>query len=242
MTIKSFLPQGLKNLETELRTIKGVESHLIHPQALNSLSSLQHLAKEQGFDIYIVSSFRSFDRQKLIWNEKASGKRDLYNPEGTNKLEFSTLSQEEILNSILRWSGLPGFSRHHWGTELDIVDKNAFPEENYSVQLTIEEVNGIFSPFYQWLETQINNNNSFGFYMPYSEDRNGVSPEKWHISYAPLSQEIEEKLTFECFKESIQGPAYEDLELIELIKKNLLSIYENYITNTCDIPFKNFIS
>ena len=35
---------------------------------------------------------------------------------------------------ILRWSALPGGSRHHWGTEIDIFDPDLLPQ-GQSLQL-----------------------------------------------------------------------------------------------------------
>jgi hypothetical protein len=29
---------------------------------------------------------------------------------------------------------------------------------------------------------------AFGFFRPYATDRGGVSPEPWHLSYAPVAQ------------------------------------------------------
>ena len=48
------------------------------------------------------------------------------------------LTPSELLESILRWSALPGFSRHHWGTDFDIYDKSTLPH-GYQVQLVPEE-------------------------------------------------------------------------------------------------------
>ena len=36
--------------------------------------------------------------------------------------------------AILRWSALPGGSRHHWGTEIDIFDPDLLPQ-GQSLQL-----------------------------------------------------------------------------------------------------------
>jgi len=39
------------------------------------------------------------------------------------------LRASEKIASILRWSALPGTSRHHWGTDLDIIDAKALTAE-----------------------------------------------------------------------------------------------------------------
>ena len=33
------------------------------------------------------------------------------------------LKPDEALNEIIRFSTVPGTSRHHWGTEIDIIDE-----------------------------------------------------------------------------------------------------------------------
>ena len=44
----------------------------------------------------------------------------------------------ERIEAILPWSALPGASRHHWGTDVDLIDRKATPP-GYRVQLTPEE-------------------------------------------------------------------------------------------------------
>ncbi|NIM47861.1 MAG: D-alanyl-D-alanine carboxypeptidase family protein, partial [Gemmatimonadales bacterium] len=86
----------------------------------------------------------------------------------------------------LRWSALPGASRHHWGTDLDVYDLAARPE-GYEVELIPEEVDagGMFGPLHEWLDGRIAADAAFGFFRPYERDRQGVAPERWHLSYAP---------------------------------------------------------
>ena len=38
----------------------------------------------------------------------------------------------------MRWSAIPGSSRHHWGTDLDVYDAAAVTPD-YQVQLTPQE-------------------------------------------------------------------------------------------------------
>jgi LAS superfamily LD-carboxypeptidase LdcB len=84
--------------------------------------------------------------------------------------------------TILEYSAVPGTSRHHWGTDIDI--NGASPE--YFETEKGEEV-------YNWLNQ---NAASFGFCQTYTAkgpDRpNGYNEEKWHWSYLPLSQKFTE--------------------------------------------------
>jgi LAS superfamily LD-carboxypeptidase LdcB len=98
------------------------------------------------------------------------------------------LSPEQQLHAILRFSAIPGTSRHHWGTDLDVYDAEAVPP-GYQVLLSMEEVaaGGPFDPLHCWLDARMAAGESHGFYRPYDTDRGGVAPERWHLSYAPLS-------------------------------------------------------
>ena len=118
-------------------------------------------------------------------------------------MDYSALSVEEILHAILRWSALPGASRHHWGTDVDVYDAAAVPK-GYQVQLTPEEVNpgGMFGPLHEWLDHA---KMQFGFYRPYDEDRGGVSPERWHLSFGPCAKECYEALTLELLWVFLEG-------------------------------------
>ena len=41
--------------------------------------------------------------------------------------DFS-LEPKKAISEIIRFSTVPGTSRHHWGTDIDIIDGN-FPDE-----------------------------------------------------------------------------------------------------------------
>src|SRR6056300_1300506 len=79
------------------------QNHLLHRNVVEAFHLLRKLCRDNGFDLSVASSYRSFERQKTIWNEKALGKRQLLSDTGA-PLNYETLSQEEILKSILRWS------------------------------------------------------------------------------------------------------------------------------------------
>lgn len=178
------------------------ESHLVslangqrvHRLMLESLRALQLDASAAGFDLTVVSGFRSFDRQLSIWNGKASGSRVVNDSQG-QPLDLNALANDwERVQAILRWSALPGCSRHHWGTDIDVVDANALPAD-YALQLTQAESATLFADFHRWLDTQMAAQASQGFYRPYAVDRGGIAPEPWHLSYQPLASGFAQQLT-----------------------------------------------
>src|SRR5690606_12745574 len=120
------------------------------------------------------------------------GERALLDDLG-NPLNYSTLSPIEIMFSILRWSAAPGASRHHWGSDIDVYD--AHTQKPEMVKLVPSECieNGPAAPMHEWLDSLISQNAAFGFYRPYNTDLGGVSPERWHLSYSPVSRRISEQ-------------------------------------------------
>ncbi|MEZ5494021.1 MAG: M15 family metallopeptidase [Pseudomonadales bacterium] len=115
-------------------------AHYLHQDVLPHWTQLATSAAEAGFDLQIASAWRGFERQQWIWNGKASGQRPVLDALG-QPLDISVLSEDELLFAILRWSAIPGCSRHHWGTDLDVFDAAAVPTD-YRVQLTTEECVG----------------------------------------------------------------------------------------------------
>ena len=174
----------------------------VHRQAITALRGLCDRAKKAGFDLVALSAFRDFERQLSIWNGKYSGERPLVAPNG-RRLEVQGMTAPERVAAILHWSALPGASRHHWGTDVDLVDRNAIPA-GYVVQLTPEEFapGGPFAAFGAWLEQHAAH---FGFFRPFRGLRSGVQPEPWHFSFAPLAEPARRQLTPGMLSETLAG-------------------------------------
>ena len=157
----------------------------LHVHAVAPFMNLRRAARAEGFDLRPVSGFRDFDRQLAIWNGKFSGERPLLDAAG-RAIGAAGLSPPERVAAILRWSALPGASRHHWGTDVDLIDANALAP-GFRVQLSAEEYSdsGPFGPLAAWLEV---NASRFGFFRPYRGVLSGVQAEAWHFSFAPVAE------------------------------------------------------
>jgi len=197
---------------------------MLKPETLNAFENFCEEAKEYGFEPKIESGFRSFDRQLLIWNEKASGKRKVLDKNG-KPLNIAELSEAELMKTILLWSALPGTSRHEWGTDMDVIDSAAVPED-YEAELTIEESYGVFGKFHKWLDIQIGNKNSFGFKRVFLPGIGRVQPEPWHLTFSPESREIERNFTAKNLAERLSGSG---ILLLPQILANLDWILENHV-------------
>lgn len=210
----------------------GVGARL-HVEALAPFLALREAAREAGFDLRVRSGFRSFQHQASIWNRKARGERPVLDSDA-QPLDIATLTPSALAFAILRWSALPGASRHHWGTDLDVCDAATTPE-GYQIQLIPAEVNpgGMHGPLHAWLDARIAAGTAFGFYRPYDVDRGGVAPERWHLSYAPVALEYLQSLTPALLRETI-GEA--DLMLKDVVLPRLDEIHARFVVNVSAPP------
>lgn len=157
----------------------------LHVHAVASFMNLHRAARADGFDLRPVSGFRDFDRQLAIWNGKFTGEKPLLDAAG-RAIDATRLSPPERVAAILQWSALPGASRHHWGTDVDLIDANALAP-GFRVQLTAEEYSGSgpFAPLAAWLAVHAAR---FGFFRPFRGVLSGVQAEPWHFSFAPVAE------------------------------------------------------
>lgn len=198
----------------------------MHPDCRAALVRLQAQGLQQGFDLQVSSGFRSYERQLAIWNAKASGQRAIVD-EADRPVDITKLSEEELLHAILRFSALPGTSRHHWGTDLDVYDAGAVAPD-YQVQLSAAEVSasGVFGPLHDWLDERIAAGECEGFFRPYDRDRGGVAPERWHLSYRPLAEACEQALSLQLIEAHLRDS---ELVLKDKLLDLLPEIYQRYV-------------
>ena len=205
----------------------------MHPEACQAFRKLQEKALASGFKLEAVSKYRSFSRQLSIWNRKAEGKQVVTDDRG-HPLDISGMDHTARMFSILRWSALPGASRHHWGTDIDVIDAGALPS-GYQVRLTADEAapDGVFGSLHEWLDDQIDNQSAFGFFRPYSVDAGGIAPERWHLSYAPRARIFQKHWNLECLRNRLEAS---DLALKQEVLDNLDTIFQRFI----HVPFSRY--
>jgi LAS superfamily LD-carboxypeptidase LdcB len=150
------------------------DTYKLQEEAHLALLKMKKEALKENIAIQVVSSYRNFDHQKRIWERKF----ERYRNQG--------LSEENTIKKIIEYSTIPGTSRHHWGTDIDIVDGNVHPPKNMLRAVHFHR-DGEYIYLRRWLEKHASR---FGFYLVYNDDskRKGFKYEPWHYSYKPLSQ------------------------------------------------------
>ena len=169
----------------------------LHIQAKEDFLLLREAARKEKLELSVASGYRDYQRQRNIWNGKASGKIPLRNEKG-EVISTENLSDHQLALTILRWSALPGFSRHHWGSDLDVFDARTCPHPRLLPQEY--QPGGPCHPLFLFLCREME---SFGFFHPYHQDRGGICPEPWHISHRPSAEPLQSQLTLEHLKNFI---------------------------------------
>lgn len=160
---------------TKIAPIYSTKSNIyLRKEAYASFIKMHNAAKADGINLIIVSAARNFNYQKGIWERKWNGVQSV---NGMN-LAKTVPDPVERAKTILQYSSMPGTSRHHWGTDIDINNlNNAYFESGKGLKE------------YQWLKA---NAGKFGFCQTYTaqdESRpTGYFEEKWHWSYLPIAK------------------------------------------------------
>ena len=145
----------------------------LRKEAHDAFVAMRKAASADGIDIKIVSSYRNFQKQQAIFERKY----EKYTEDGMEPLA--------AIDKIIEYSTIPGTSRHHWGTDIDIIDGSIKTSADVLVPEKFDR-GGPFEAFKGWMDE---NSKTFDFYLVYTNDprRKGFKYEPWHYSYAPLS-------------------------------------------------------
>ena len=160
---------------------------LLRTEVLNAFYNLQQAASDEDIELIILSGTRTFSHQKSIWERKWERPR------------YMGWADLEKTRDILSYSSMPGTSRHHWGTDIDL---NSLENEYF--------ITGEGLMVYEFLNRCAS---EFGFYQVYTAkngeykttSRTGYEEEKWHWSYLPIANEMLEEYNYLISTEDIEG-------------------------------------
>ena len=188
----------------------------LRKEAYDAFVKMRAAAANDGISIHVVSSYRNYAHQNRIWERKYK------------RFTQQGVSPIKAIEKIIEYSTIPGTSRHHWATDIDIIDQNA----TYSGDVLVPKKfhgDGPFCKLREWLET---NANTYGFYIVYTDnpDRKGFEYEPWHYSYAPLSKPMLQEYQKLNVKEMLQAEKlmgsehFNESFINSYIKENILDI------------------
>ncbi|MBL7942223.1 MAG: M15 family metallopeptidase [Flavobacteriales bacterium] len=149
--------------------------------AYEAFKKMHAAAKADGITLTIISATRNFDYQKQIWERK------------WNDAKFSQWKGADRAREILKYSSMPGTSRHHWGTDIDL---NSVTPSDFTT--------GPHKKVYDWLKAHAA---EYGFYQTYTDSpgRTGYQEEKWHWSYMAEGQMMLKLYNLKITPEKITG-------------------------------------
>ncbi len=193
----------------------GKEYKLL-PEVAKQFELMKEEAKKVGFKIHVVSSYRNFTYQNGIWQRKYKAN------------QAKKLSGKQNIEKIIEYSTIPGTSRHHWGTDLDIIEAtNGIPAD----PLNEKHFNkgGSMHQFKLWLDE---NASKFGFYLVYSnhDERKGFKYEPLHFTYKVISQPMLQEYKKLDIKKGLQenklmgSETFTDEFIEKYRKENILDI------------------
>ncbi len=183
----------------------------LRKDAYEAFKEMFTAAKNDGIDLRIISATRPFSHQKNIWEGKWNGSRKV---DGKNLAKTFPWGSDRA-KKILEYSSMPGTSRHHWGTDIDLNKlQNSYFESGYGKNV------------YLWLK---DNAPRFGFRQPYtakdSNRPNGYNEEKWHWSYVPVSVPLTRQYAQLLQNGSIEGfDGSEFAKEIDMVKNYVLGV------------------
>ncbi len=164
----------------------------LRTDAYDAYKKMHAAADSAGIRLVIRSAARNFDYQKDIWERKWSGARRLSSGENA-----AQAFPDPVLRArkIMEYSAMPGASRHHWGTDIDL---NAFNNKYF------ESGEGL--KIFNWLTAHAA---AYGFCRPYTAKGagrpHGYNEEKWHWSYEPVARPLTEEARYYLKDELLTG-------------------------------------
>ncbi|QIQ20529.1 M15 family metallopeptidase [Zophobihabitans entericus] len=180
----------------------------LQKEPLNKLIEAYHAFKaaHPNIPFVIVSATRNYTYQNGIWQRKWNSLYPKYN------------NATQTAADILQYSSMPGSSRHHWGTDVDItsVSSSYFQQDPKGKIL------------YQWL---VENMPKYGFCQAFNEGRDaGYLPEEWHWSYRPIAKQYIARYKYlletqpEVIINKLNFAGHKELDLKTLLGQYVLSV------------------
>ena len=153
--------------ESQLTTLSD-NSHQVDSRIAKDYEEFSEAATEAGFPLVVISAFRSVDSQKEVFDTNVNG-----------LISGNGMSEEDAIAKTKETITEPGYSEHHTGLAIDVVDPDWY--NSYSSQVLDASYGD--HPGAKWIAE---NAPKYGFIIRYLKDRQditGITYEPWHIRY-----------------------------------------------------------
>lgn len=179
----------------------------LRTEARDAFLRMAEAAALDGVRLVVVSAARNFTYQNGIWSRKWA------------RSAYEGWSDYDKALDILKYSAMPGSSRHHWGTDLDLNNlENSWFQSGEGLRVAT------------WLEA---NAARFGYHQVYTEDphRTGYLPERWHWSYVPLAGPM-----LAAYNECVGRAELESLNAPGMDLVDSLRILSDFVNGIAPVP------
>ncbi len=153
-----------KDFDVDLTEISG-STYDFDSRAVGALQDMLAAAKNDGFELSVISAYRKVSKQETLYNSKVAE----YVNQG--------YSEEDAKNEAAKWVAIPGTSEHHTGLATDIVAPSWY-QNHGDLDDTFDQTKE-----FNWLITHCA---EYGFVLRYPKDKQditGITYEPWHYRY-----------------------------------------------------------
>ena len=162
--------------------------YLVDQRIVSAYEKLADAAKAAGHPLVMVSAYRSVAYQEEIFNANV------------NTLMSQGHTKEEAIRITKLTFTEPGYSEHHTGLAVDVVDQDWY--QNHTGELLNEGFGDTEGG--KWLQAHAR---EYGFIIRYPKGKHAITQidyEPWHLRYVGVEVATyieEQELTFEVFLE-----------------------------------------
>ncbi|MGH7157834.1 MAG: M15 family metallopeptidase [Candidatus Saccharimonadales bacterium] len=153
---KNYTPAVMRAPAMKLKGGENAESMQLHEAAARALETLDEAAHESGYQFILVSGYRSYDTQKIIYDSEVRG-------------FGQTIADQE--------SARPGHSEHQTGWAADLVGASGECE----IEACFAD-----TPEGQWLAANAHKYGFVIRYAQDKTDITGYVYEPWHLRYVGI--------------------------------------------------------
>lgn len=157
-----------QEIDESTQLVSLPNGYLINKQIESNYEDFAKAAEAAGFPLVMVSAYRSVSSQQEVF---AQNVQEVMSSQNVTEEEATTITKQTITE--------PGYSEHHTGLAVDVVDENWY--NNYPSQLL--EASYGDQPGAKWIAE---NAPKYGFIIRYPKDRQNITKityEPWHLRY-----------------------------------------------------------